>query len=132
MVVWLKSFWLKSLQKIKKLCALIFVNILLMCTTPLTVVTSRKCCHLPVGTAWCCFHFSLEPEEQGTSGACALRCSNQKQWSLLFFDVCHLTRFVNAYQMTVSALMIPAGREFRKIGHFVTSFCNFAWCYIWV
>ena len=25
-----------------------------------------------------------------------------------------------------------AGREFRQIGHLVTSFCNFAWCYIWV
>ena len=25
-----------------------------------------------------------------------------------------------------------AGREFRKIWHLVTSFCNFAWCYIWV
>ena len=25
-----------------------------------------------------------------------------------------------------------AGREFRKIGHLMTSFCNFAWCYIWV
>ena len=25
-----------------------------------------------------------------------------------------------------------AGREFRKIGHLVTSFYNFAWCYIYV
>ena len=31
-----------------------------------------------------------------------------------------------------AAFKLLAGREFRKIGHLVTSFYNFAWCYIYV
>ena len=47
-----------------------------------------------------------DPEERGTSETCALRCSKQKQWSLPFLDLCHITWFVNGYQMTFPALMM--------------------------
>ena len=44
---------------------------------------------------------------------------------------------VPVYNSTSQSLVhilvhVLAGREFRKIGHLVTSFYNFAWCYIYV
>ena len=38
------------------------------------------------------------------SEACVVKCSKQKQSSLLFFDLWHLTWFVNGYQMTVAGV----------------------------
>ena len=40
------------------------------------------------------------------------------------------SRIIVTKSNTVVCLI--AGREFRKIGHLVTSFYNFAWCYIYV